>query len=71
MSGVRISGVFAEFEAAMISERVRAGVARAKRRGTKSRRPFGRPTLDHRVTMFKRDRGRAIWIALQYCNSVF
>jgi DNA invertase Pin-like site-specific DNA recombinase len=39
-------GVFAEFEAAMIQERVRAGVARAKRRGTKSGRPIGRPKLD-------------------------
>ena len=39
-------GVFAEFEAAMIRERVRAGVARAKRKGTKSGRPIGRPRLD-------------------------
>jgi DNA invertase Pin-like site-specific DNA recombinase len=39
-------GVFAEFEAAMIRERVRAGVARAKRNGTKSGRPIGRPKLD-------------------------
>jgi len=39
-------GVFAEFEVAMIRERVRAGVARAKRRGTKSGRPIGRPKLD-------------------------
>lgn len=39
-------GVFAEFEAAMIRERVRAGVARAKRNGTKSGRPLGRPRLD-------------------------
>ena len=39
-------GVFAEFEAAMIRERVRAGVARAKRNGTKSGRPIGRPRLD-------------------------
>ncbi len=39
-------GVFAEFEAAMIRERVRAGVARAKRKGTKSGRPMGRPKLD-------------------------
>lgn len=39
-------GVFAEFEAAMIRERVRAGVARAKRKGTKSGRPIGRPKLD-------------------------
>jgi len=34
-------GVFAEFERAMIQERVRAGVARAKAHGTK----FGRPTI--------------------------
>jgi DNA invertase Pin-like site-specific DNA recombinase len=39
-------GVFAEFEAAMIRERVRSGVARAKRNGTKSGRPIGRPKLD-------------------------
>jgi DNA invertase Pin-like site-specific DNA recombinase len=39
-------GVFAEFEAAMIRERVRAGVARAKRNGTKSGRAIGRPKLD-------------------------
>ena len=39
-------GVFAEFEASMIRERVRAGVARAKRKGTKSGRPIGRPRLD-------------------------
>jgi DNA invertase Pin-like site-specific DNA recombinase len=39
-------GVFAEFEAAMIRERVRAGVARAKRKGTKSGKPIGRPKLD-------------------------
>jgi DNA invertase Pin-like site-specific DNA recombinase len=39
-------GVFAEFEAAMIRERVRVGVARAKRKGTKSGRAIGRPKLD-------------------------
>lgn len=39
-------GVFAEFEAAMIKERVRAGLARAKRNGTKSGKPIGRPKLD-------------------------
>jgi DNA invertase Pin-like site-specific DNA recombinase len=39
-------GVFAEFEAAMIRERVRAGVARAQRKGTKSGRAIGRPKLD-------------------------
>ena len=40
-------GVFSEFEAAMIRERVRTGVARAKRNGTKSGRPIGRPRLNH------------------------
>ena len=38
-------GVFSEFEAAMIRERVRTGVARAKRNGTKSGKPIGRPRL--------------------------
>src|ERR1700733_2836080 len=38
-------GVFSEFEAAMIRDRVRTGVARAKRSGTKSGRPIGRPRL--------------------------
>jgi DNA invertase Pin-like site-specific DNA recombinase len=38
-------GVFSEFEAAMIRERVRTGVARAKRNGTKSGRPIGRPKI--------------------------
>src|SRR5579859_5616837 len=40
-------GVFSEFEAAMIRERVRTGVARAKRNGTKSGKPIGRPRLSH------------------------
>jgi DNA invertase Pin-like site-specific DNA recombinase len=38
-------GVFAEFERAIIIERVRAGVKRAQARGTKSGRPFGRPKI--------------------------
>jgi DNA invertase Pin-like site-specific DNA recombinase len=38
-------GVFSEFEAAMIRDRVRSGVARAKRNGTKSGKPIGRPTI--------------------------
>ena len=36
-------GVFAEFERAMIVERVKAGLARAKRTGTKTGRAIGRP----------------------------
>lgn len=36
-------GVFSEFERAMIQERVKAGMARAKAHGTESGRPIGRP----------------------------
>jgi DNA invertase Pin-like site-specific DNA recombinase len=39
-------GVFAEFERALIQERIRAGIAKARENGTKSGRPFGRPTID-------------------------
>jgi DNA invertase Pin-like site-specific DNA recombinase len=38
-------GVFSEFEAAMIRDRVRTGVARAKRNGTKSGKAIGRPRV--------------------------
>jgi DNA invertase Pin-like site-specific DNA recombinase len=38
-------GVFAEFEAAMIRSRVKAGLARARRCGTKSGEPIGRPEI--------------------------
>jgi DNA invertase Pin-like site-specific DNA recombinase len=43
----QIMGVFAEFERAMIVERVRAGLARAKQTGTKSGRAIGRPRTTH------------------------
>lgn len=36
-------GVFAEFERGMIQERVKSGLALAKKKGTKSGRPIGRP----------------------------
>ena len=42
-------GVFSEFEAAMIRDRVRAGVTRAKKRGTKSGKPIGRPKIPARL----------------------
>lgn len=42
-------GVFSEFEAAMIRDRVRAGVARAKRKGTKSGKPIGRPRVNPEI----------------------
>jgi DNA invertase Pin-like site-specific DNA recombinase len=41
----QMMGVFAEFERAMIQERVRAGLRRAQATGTKSGKPIGRPTI--------------------------
>ncbi len=38
-------GVFAEFERSIIKERIAAGLDRARERGTKSGRPFGRPAI--------------------------
>jgi len=37
--------VFADFERAMIQERVRAGLARARESGTKTGKPIGRPRI--------------------------
>jgi len=45
----QMMGVFAEFERAMIAERVRSGMARAKAKGTKSGKPIGRPRIDPKV----------------------
>ena len=39
-------GVFAEFERAMIQERVKSGMNRAKVNGTKAGKAIGRPTAD-------------------------
>jgi DNA invertase Pin-like site-specific DNA recombinase len=41
----QMCGAFAEFERNMIRERVLAGMARAKRKGTKSGKAIGRPEL--------------------------
>lgn len=38
-------GVFAEFERGMIRERVKSGLARARKNGTKSGLPIGRPSV--------------------------
>jgi DNA invertase Pin-like site-specific DNA recombinase len=38
-------GVFAEFEREMIRERVKSGIEQARRTGTKSGRPIGRPRV--------------------------
>jgi len=41
----QMMGVFAEFEREMIAERVRAGIARAKEKGTESGKAIGRPRI--------------------------
>jgi DNA invertase Pin-like site-specific DNA recombinase len=41
-------GVFAEFERAIIQERINAGITRARQRGTKSGKAIGRPKIDRR-----------------------
>ena len=41
-------GVFAEFERAIIQERIHAGLARAREKGTKSGKSIGRPPIDQR-----------------------
>jgi len=45
----QMMGVFAEFEREMIRERVAAGLARAKAKGTKSGNPIGRPGVGKEV----------------------
>jgi len=45
----QLLGVFAEFEASMIRERVRAGISMARRKGTKSGRAIGRPKIDPKI----------------------
>jgi DNA invertase Pin-like site-specific DNA recombinase len=46
-------GVFSEYGRAMILSRVRAGLARAKERGTKSGRAIGRPKTPKAVRDLK------------------
>jgi DNA invertase Pin-like site-specific DNA recombinase len=38
-------GVFAEFERALIQERIHAGLVRAREKGTRSGKPIGRPRI--------------------------
>jgi DNA invertase Pin-like site-specific DNA recombinase len=45
----QMCGVFAEFERAMIVERMRAGLKRAKAKGTKSGKPIGRPRVSEAI----------------------
>jgi DNA invertase Pin-like site-specific DNA recombinase len=48
-------GVFAEFERAIIVERVKAGLARAAAKGTKSGKAIGRPRVSDRKERSIRD----------------
>ena len=41
----QIAGVFAELERSVIRERINAGIARARDKGTKSGKPIGRPRV--------------------------
>jgi DNA invertase Pin-like site-specific DNA recombinase len=45
----QMMGVFAEFERAMIQERVRAGLARGQERGKRLGRPRIAPELEERI----------------------
>ncbi len=56
-------GVFAEFEREIIAERIHAGLARARERGTKSGKPIGRPRTSRarrRAVVQAREAGRSI-----------
>ncbi len=54
-------GVFAEFEREMIRERVTAGMARAKAKGTKTGNPIGRPPVSAEVEQRIRElRGQGV-----------
>jgi DNA invertase Pin-like site-specific DNA recombinase len=67
----QMMGVFAEFERAMIQERVRAGLRRAKETGTKSGKPIGRPTIDAALEACIRDsltRGISYRVTAETCG---
>jgi len=53
-------GVFAEFERAIIQERIHAGLTRAREMGTKSGKPIGRPQIDGRKIDGRKIDGRKI-----------
>src|SRR5690606_33027703 len=46
---VQMAVVFAEYERGMMRERILAGLARAKRKGTRSGKAIGRPRVDAKV----------------------
>jgi DNA invertase Pin-like site-specific DNA recombinase len=67
----QMMGVFSEFERAMIQERVRAGLRRAKETGTKSGKAIGRPTIEAEVDARIRDslaRGVSYRVTARECG---
>jgi DNA invertase Pin-like site-specific DNA recombinase len=72
----QMMGVFAEFERAMIQERVRAGLRRARAEGTRSGKPISRPKIDAdiehaiRADLRKKDRPGVRMIAAVHGVSV-
>jgi DNA invertase Pin-like site-specific DNA recombinase len=54
----KMMGVFAEFECAMIAERVRAGLRRAKGEGKRLGRPPIPPELEKRIQIALNERKR-------------
>ena len=59
----QITGAFAEFEREMIRSRIRAGLERARKYGTRSGRPIGRPKLPRerrQAIIAARERGLSI-----------
>ncbi len=59
----QMMGVFAEFERTMIQERIHAGLARARKHGTKSGKPAGRPRINdqkRRAILVARKAGKGI-----------
>jgi DNA invertase Pin-like site-specific DNA recombinase len=59
---LQLFGALAEFERALIRERVCAGVARAREKGTRSGKPIGRPPREVNIEAVARMRGAgATW----------
>jgi DNA invertase Pin-like site-specific DNA recombinase len=56
-------GVFAEFERSIIQERIAAGIARARAKGTRSGKAFGRPKFGRPKLAAERE-GAAVRAAL-------
>jgi DNA invertase Pin-like site-specific DNA recombinase len=66
----QVLGVFAEFERAMIQERIKAGLARVREQGSKSGKPIGRPRVEaKKETKIRAGRARG-WGVLKIAREV-